>query len=234
MNDLTLRPCSILVERDGLTMPARRKSYRARHDRPERVEIIPAVPDRALNAHLWVRHPQDWYVEESWVDHRFFEEETFEGSIYDPACGLGRIIEAARAAGYNDVWGEDLVSRSMFCDRAVDFLSEEAGRPAPDNICCNPPFRKSREFVIRAREIAKRKVAMILPLSWISGDRRSRWLQRTFPRRVLIITPRPSMPPGPVILAGLKARGGRTDFAWYIWERNYIGEPSFGWLRRNP
>ena len=114
---------------------------------------------------------------------------------------------------------------------STNFLSDDAEVHAPDNICCNPPFRRSREFVIRARAIAKRKVAMILPLSWISGDRRSRWLQ-TFPRRVLIITPRPSMPPGPVILAGLKARGGRTNFAWYIWERNYIGEPTFGWLRR--
>jgi hypothetical protein len=234
MNDSTLRPGSLLVERDRQIMLARRKSQRALHDRSEPVEILPGVPDRARSAHLWVRHPDDWYVEESWVDHRFFEEEGFEGSICDPACGLGRIVEAARAAGYIDVWGEDLVSRSLFCDRAVDFLSEEAGMRAPDNICCNPPFRKSREFVIRAREIARRKVAMILPLSWISGDRRSRWLQRTFPRRVLIITPRPSMPPGPVILAGLKPRGGRTDFAWYIWEKDYSGEPSFGWLRRNP
>ncbi|WP_024882403.1 SAM-dependent methyltransferase [Methylosinus sp. LW3] len=232
MNDPILRPSSILADRDNQITPARRKSRRAQHDRCEPVEIVPAVPDRALNAHLWVRHPLDWYVEESWVDHRFFEEEGFEGSICDPACGLGRVVEAARAAGYNDVWGEDLVSRSMFCDRVADFLSDEPPDQTPDNICCNPPFRKSREFVIRAREIARRKVAMILPLSWISGDRRSRWLERTFPRRVLIISPRPSMPPGPVILAGLKARGGRTDFAWYIWERNYVGEPSFGWLRR--
>ncbi|WP_255608295.1 hypothetical protein [Methylosinus sp. Sm6] len=161
MNDLTLRPSSISVELDRPIMPARRKSHRQRHDRPQPVEILSAVPDRALNAHLWVRHPQDWYVEESWVDHRFFEEEAFEGSIYDPACGLGRIVEAARAAGYNDVRGEDLVSRSMFCDRAVDFLSEDAGRQAPDNICCNPPFRKSREFVIRGgRTRTRRRVAL--------------------------------------------------------------------------
>ncbi|HEY8214778.1 MAG TPA: hypothetical protein VIG36_11680, partial [Methylocystis sp.] len=90
MNDLTLRPPSILVQRDGLIMPAHCKSQRVRNDRPEPVEIVAAVPDRALNAHLWVRHPHDWYVEESWVDHRFFEEEGFEGSICDPACGLRR------------------------------------------------------------------------------------------------------------------------------------------------
>lgn len=198
------------------------------------MEILHAVPERALNAHLWARHPDDWYVEESWVDRRLFEDEPFEGSISDPACGLGRIVEAARAAGYNDIRGEDKVRRSMFCDRVVDFLSDEPPDQRPDNICCNPPFGSAREFVIRARKIARRKVAMILPLSWISGDRRSRWLERTCPRRVLIITPRPSMPPGPVILAGLKARGGRTDFAWYIWEKNYVGEPSFGWLRRSP
>jgi hypothetical protein len=68
MNDLTLRPSSILIERARQIMPARRKSHRAYHDRSEPLEILPAVPDRALNAHLWVRHLDDWYVEESWVD----------------------------------------------------------------------------------------------------------------------------------------------------------------------
>ncbi|MEK8121638.1 hypothetical protein WOB59_00515 [Methylocystis sp. IM4] len=189
---------------------------------------------RPLNAHLWERHPDDWYVEEEWVDHRLFEQESFEGSICDPACGLGRIVQAARSAGFDSAWGQDKVNRSAYCARVVDFLSDDFRGGAPANIVSNPPFKLSREFVMRARRIAARKVVMLLPLGWISGDKRSRWLEETRPRRVLILTPRPSMPPGPAILAGLRPRRGKTDFAWYIWERGYNGEPQFAWLRREP
>lgn len=194
------------------------------------------LPDekRLLSAHLWARHPDDWYVEEPWVDRRLFEYERFEGSLCDPACGLGRIVEAAQRGGVKDAWGQDKVYRSTYCDRVSDFLHDQLTRRRPDNIVSNPPYKFSREFVVRARDIASREVAMLLPLRWISGDRRSRWLEETRPRRVLILTPRPSMPPGPVILARLPVRGGKTDFAWYIWERGYNGEPEFGWLRRDP
>lgn len=189
---------------------------------------------RTLNAHLWARHPEDWYVEEHWVDHRLFEQEAFDGSICDPACGFGRIVEAAHHAGFHDAWGQDKVCRSPYCRNVVDFLSDAHIGERPDNIVSNPPFKVAREFTVKALKVASRKVAMLLPLGWITGDKRSRWLEETRPRRVLILTPRPSMPPGPVIEAGLRPRGGKTNYAWYIWERGYNGEPEFGWLRRNP
>jgi hypothetical protein len=44
--------------------------------------------------------------------------------------------------------------------------------------------------------------------------------------------PRPSMPPGEVILRGEKPGGGKTDFAWLVFEQGYTGEPGIGWLRR--
>ncbi len=198
------------------------------------MQMLATAPKRPINAHLWERHPDDWYVEEEWVDHRLFEYEPFEGSICDPACGLGRIVEAARCARFTHAWGQDKVDRSAYCERTADFLSDDFRDRTPENVVSNPPFKLSREFVVRARQIAARKVVMLLPLGWISGDKRSRWLEETRPRRVLILTPRPSTPPGPALLTGLLPRRGKTDFAWYIWERGYNGEPEFAWLRRTP
>lgn len=189
---------------------------------------------RSLAAHLWARHPEDWYVEEQWVDHRLFERERFDGSICDPACGLGRIVEAAQSAGFRDAWGQDIVERSRHCRRVSDFLADDfSGRP-PDNIISNPPFKLAQEFTARALDIALRKVAMLLPLRWIAGDERSRWLEDSRPARVLILAPRPSMPPGPVILAGLRPSGGKTDFAWFVWEKGHNSAPQISWLRRDP
>lgn len=195
---------------------------------------FPIAEKRSIDAHLWARHPDDWYVEEQWVDRRLFEHERFDGSICDPACGLGRIVEAAHRAGFRDAFGQDIVMRSEHCRRVSDFLIDEfSGRP-PDNIVSNPPFKAAQKFTARALDIAARKVAMLLPLRWIAGGARSRWLEESRPARVLILTPRPSMPPGPVIAAGLRAGGGKTDFAWYVWEKGYGGAPQFGWLRRDP
>ena len=50
-------------------------------------------------AGIWARDPHDWYVEPSWVSRRLFEEETFAGSVTDPACGLGIIVKSARESG---------------------------------------------------------------------------------------------------------------------------------------
>jgi beta-xylosidase len=71
------------------------------------------------------------------------------------------------------------------------------------------------------------KVALLLPATWHLGDKRSRWLETTPLRRIWCLTPRPSMPPGAVILAGETPGGGTQDFAWYVWLRGYDGiDPS--------
>jgi hypothetical protein len=187
------------------------------------------VAPRELNAHLWARHPDDFYVEPFWVSERLFEVERFPGSILDPACGLGRIVMSARNAGYQ-AFGEDKVERSYFCEREHDFLSDL--RFGPDSIVSNPPFGIAQQFAVEAINAARLKVALLLPTLWLHGDERSRWLAETPLRRVLILTPRPSMPPGPVIEAGIAPGGGKNDFSWFIWEAGFSGAPEIGWLRR--
>jgi hypothetical protein len=184
-------------------------------------------PLRKRDSHLWRRHPQDYYIEPKWCSERLFEMERFRGSILDPACGSGRIVRSAVAAGYT-TFGSDIVSRHP--DFPVsDFMDEVR---ECDNIVSNPPFSIAEKFVARALHFAPGKVAMLLPANWIQGDKRSRWLEKTPLRRILFITPRPSMPPGPVIEAGGKPGSGTTDYAWFIWDRDHIGSPQIGWLRR--
>lgn len=192
---------------------------------------------RPLNAHVWGRHPDGFYVEPYWVSKRLFEVERFEGTILDPACGLGRIVESALKAGYI-ARGTDIVKRSPLFECRADFL--EGNIFGPGNIVCNPPFSTAersdmaQRFVERALRVAACKVAMLLPSPWLHGDKRARWLEKTPLKRVLFLTPRPSMPPGPVIEAGITPGGGREDFSWLIWERGHYGPWTGGWLRREP
>lgn len=187
---------------------------------------------RELNAHLWARHPDDWYVEPEWCSRRLFEVEDFQGFILDPACGLGRIVASAIDAGYG-AFGHDKVARSAFCLETHDFIEWQ-----PDSsiatIVSNPPFKIAQEFAAKALEVAYSKVALLLPTLWLHGDERSRWLAQTPLEKVLIITPRPSMPPGPVIEAGIAPGGGKNDFAWFIWSQGFAGRPEVTWLRKKP
>lgn len=186
-------------------------------------------------AHLWERDEHDYYVEPFWCSERLFKLERFEGSVWDPACGSGRIVESAIAAGLDAV-GSDIVDRwpDADIDKHVTGSFFDVHQPLGRNIVCNPPFKLAKEFVEIALLVAADKVAMLLPTTWMNSDKRGRWLETTPLLRVLLLTPRPSMPPGRVIEAGEEPGNGTKDFAWFIWRRGYRGMPHLGWLRRDP
>ena len=175
---------------------------------------------RDKNAGIWTRDPHDWYVEPHWASRRLFEEEVFVGSVTDPACGCGRIVESAIHFGKIGV-GYDIVKRNQHWSGDSD------------NFVSNPPFGLSNQFAKFAIERAHGKVALLLPATWHFGKARSAWLKTTPLSAVLALTPRPSMPPGAVIAAGEKPGGGTKDFSWYIWDKNHSGPWRGGWLERD-
>src|ERR1019366_5252729 len=122
----------------------------------------------ARDAHIWARHPDDFYVEPQWLDKRIFEEIKFVGEVVDPCCGLGRIPEAAVCAGHK-VRGFDKVKRSFWCKSAEDFL---AGGEIFDNIVCNPPYALAQAFINEGRPRSADKVVMILPARFWWGNER--------------------------------------------------------------
>jgi len=186
---------------------------------------------RTKSAHVWDRDPDDWYVEPEWCSARLFDEEQFTGPVWDPSCGLGRVVEQARAAGLSAI-GTDLRKRSEACSFTVDFLTDGMAMIGHD-IVANPPFKAADAFVAQALRLASGKVAMLLPTKWLSSNRRAAWLQTTPLRRVWFMTPRPSMPPGAVIEAGIAPGNGTADFCWVVWLKGYDGAPEFRWLRRD-
>jgi hypothetical protein len=178
------------------------------------------------NAQAYPREDEH-FVEPIWVSQRLFEEEKFVGEIYDPACGFGRIVESALAAGI-EAYGSDLVDRG-FTGIRRDFLRQIApGRH--DNIVTNPPFDQLEAFTRHAVERSRRKAAIIAPTARLNA---ARWLKALPLCRILLLTPRPSMPPGHVVKNGGKITGGKQDYCWLIFERGYDGSPELDWLHRD-
>src|SRR5574343_253950 len=117
--------------------------------------------EKKLNAHVWEREANENYVEPAWCSARLFQEEAFEGGIYDPCCGFGTIVIEGLKAGKH-AYGSDLVDRGFDSTRTpFDFLSPGAGEH--DNIVCNPPLNAADKFAFRAYGVTRRKVALIFP-----------------------------------------------------------------------
>jgi hypothetical protein len=161
----------------------------------------PLNPDcRPLAAHIWAKEEHGVYIEPQ-CNERLFEVEKFKGAIWDPACGIGRVAEAARRAGYRTI-ATDMIDRGYpRLDACIDFLCCES--PRTQNIVCNPPFDICDQFVRRALHLASGKVAMI----WLARRlNAARWLANTPLACIYLLTPRPSMPPGHVIAREARRR----------------------------
>jgi len=181
---------------------------------------------RLRTSHIWARDDADWYVEPEWVSLRLFDVESFTGAIHDPAAGLGRIVHAARAHGY-PATGADIVGRGVGF-AIVDFLKTT---DSLDNVICNPPFALARQFAAHALARVQHKVALLFPTARLNAA--GKWLASMPLRRVWLLTPRPSMPPGDVILRSERPRGGRTDFVWLVLDKAFTGTPRIDWLARD-
>ena len=180
---------------------------------------------REIDAHAWEREAHEHYVEPAWVSMRLFDVEEF-GAVHDPCCGFGTIVKAAWSHGLNAT-GADLVDRGFERGRVQNFFDEQH---TVDCIVCNPPFDVAPAFAQHALKLAQRKVAMIFPVARLNA---AHWIEATPLRRVWLLTPRPSMPPGHVIAAGDKPGGGKTDFVWLVWEIGFTGSSELKWLRRD-
>lgn len=106
----------------------------------------------------------------------------FKGPIREPACGSGRMVRALRSATGLKVTGSDLRD-------GHDFL--KATKPWPGDIVTNPPYGNGAAdaFVNHALKLADGRVAMLMELKYLTGDKRAKNLFRKCKPDVVIIIP---------------------------------------------
>jgi hypothetical protein len=183
---------------------------------------------RPKHTHIFRKEKNLHYIEPHWCSSRLFEIESFLGPIWDPFCGTGRVADAARAAGYR-TYATDLVDCGYEHFNGVqDFLTVNDLHPDV-NLVGNPPF--DDRVLQHALSLAPHKAAFIWPLARAVAAHE--WLSKAPLARVLLLTPRPSMPPSTYIQAGKKPEGGRVEHAWLVFERGYCGAPPLRWLHRD-
>lgn len=195
------------------------------------------------NAHVFERADNEWYVDSPSCAAALFDTQPFDGAIYDPCAGMGNILRAASAAGY-EVRGSDIAPRPAFysdipgvlIEEPRDFLRDNGEWEWVDNIVMNPPYGRSDDgrieerFIDRALDVSNGKVAALLRLQWIVA--REDYLRERGWIRTWLLTPRPSMLPGENIMAGEMPRGGAVDYAWVVFLHGFDGMATVGHARR--
>jgi hypothetical protein len=184
--------------------------------------------------HDWPQQPNGHYVEPAWASGWLFTKENFGGTIHDPCCGLGNIVQSARAQGLRAT-GADLIPRSPR-ERPVDFLKTTR---VHKSIVFNPPYALKvngerriviDRFVRHAWAHTTHKVAFFVEVQRV---RAAHWLWDFIPiRRLWMVNPRPSCPPVEYILAGYEPRGGSKEYAWVVLEHGWKPRAGEAQLRR--
>jgi len=143
-------------------------------------------------------------------------------TAWECACGPGHMAHGLRDY-FDRVFVSDFV---QYGDHALfDFLSgpDDHVPFAADWIVTNPPFDHPEAFVRRALTLARRGVAMLLPLRFLEGQKRWRFLYQEC--RYYAVAPFSERLP---LIMGCwdPDQESAAAYAWFIWVKPGVGPRS--------
>jgi hypothetical protein len=188
------------------------------------------------------RVPADLYETPAWVIDALGEHINLTGlTVWEPACGSGKMVRALEDAGAYQVFATDLHDQK--CEQMVqvfDFTGTD--KPAHwffDAVITNPPYgpqgRTATAFIERGLERipAGGLLALLLPVDFDSAKTRARPFGEnpafaakiTLRRRISWFEPLPGQ------------AGPSANHAWFVWCRSHLraaGPPRTLYAPSNP
>ena len=153
------------------------------------------------------------------------------GKVWEPMCGEGHISEVLKEVGF-EVVSSNLHDRG-YGQTGIDFFAQTSMPKGCRTVITNPAFSCAEEAVLHSLRLGAEVVAMFLRTKFLEGITRHREIFSQYPHswmyqfidRVVIKsgdTPADEQP------------GQKTEaFAWYVWQRGYLGPPRTGWIKTN-
>jgi hypothetical protein len=164
----------------------------------------------------------DFFPTPAWATHALIENETFEGDIWECACGNGAMSEVLLQTG-NPVFSSDLFDRG-YGEPGHDFLKSKR---SASNIVTNPPYNSAEGFVHAGLERSARKFALLLRLAFLEGGNRQRTIFNPCPpSRVWVFSERITFYP----LNAERKGSGTTAYAWFVWDKATTSGTELRWL----
>jgi hypothetical protein len=164
----------------------------------------------------------DFYRTPECAVHALLKVESFNGPIWECACGDGLIVNALREAGHKVVATNLIDYGCPDSTSGVDFLKEHRAPAGVETIITNPPFMHADKFVRHALKLVPR-VVMLLRLLFLESQGRCDIIDGGRLRRVYPFIDRlPEMHRNG--WDGPRIENSPIQFAWFCWDRNYSGD----------
>lgn len=162
--------------------------------------------------------------------YEFWKDNSFEGDILEPACGQGHISKTLKEMlpSFN-VISTDLIDRG-YGQGGVNFLTHDYGRTF-NTVITNPPFSLAKEFIEKGLEIADKYVIMLCKIQLLEGLKRKDMFLNTPLKYVYVHTTRQATwkEGRPTDNKG-KKWATTMCLAWFVWDKEYEGEPIIRWI----
>lgn len=177
---------------------------------------------------MTLRQKNNFYATHPSCTRDILKVEKFAPDILEPFCGTGTMAEVIKAHGHN-VKAYDLIDRGY--GEVADFtdLKVEVGKY---DIITNPPYDNNLiEHLLKCIKVCKSKVAVLMPLHYLSGKERLKKLFSNFPpRKVYVYAQRINIALNAAFDKFSDAGTNMTIYAWFVWERGYKGTTELHWL----
>lgn len=189
-------------------------------------ELIDFDSEKAKKRQL--RQGNNYYATHPSVTQDLLREEQFHSEVLEPFCGGGTMAEVIKQNGY-EVEAYDLIDRGY--GKVGDFFKVDYPAKKYD-IITNPPYDGNLiEIVKRCLSLCKKKVAILLPIQYLSGKERHSELYAKYPpSRVYIYCERINIAKDGNFEKYSDGGANMTIYAWYIWERGHKGETELKWI----
>lgn len=180
------------------------------------------------------RVQDDYYATAYESTESLLDNVKFEGGFLEPCVGGGHIAEVIKKYYPNEcVYDSDLVDRGYPNTLVANFLEYDFLDQKFDNIVTNPPYSLAQEFLEKGMKVVNDngKIAMFLKIQFLEGAKRKEMFKTYPPKYIYVFSKRqnPWRNGSPVDEKG-KPWSSTMCFAWFVWEKGFIGEPIVRWL----
>ena len=178
-----------------------------------------------------LRQANDFYATHHSCTSDILREESFGNYILEPFCGTGTMSKVIEASG-REVESYDIIDRGF--GGVADFF-ELAVEEGKFDIITNPPYNnRLADIIARCVKICKQKVAILMPLRYLSSIARYNDIYKDNPpARVYVYQERICIAKNGDFEKYNDAGANLEIYAWYIWEKGFSGEPVLKWIHND-
>lgn len=176
----------------------------------------------------------DFYETPKWATEKAVEAMMADGilnkydEIYETCSGAGAIVDVLQGYGFENLVYSDI--------QDADYIKGIRGLDVwdiKDNVCdvvfTNPPYNlmTKENMLEQFLRISRKKVILLLNIFYLSSGSRKEMLENSPLKHIYIHSDRITM----YLYGEEKPKNGGTKmFAWYVWDKDYKGQPTISWI----